>query len=107
MIELKTNKTKSDSAKGPDFEISNADNIIRPVFKLLNIDNEVSLGFDNGEGEKSGNELIRGIESGIICDILISFFCVFFCLSIFLEMVNIVILKLPDIYFSINFETIL
>lgn len=106
VIGLKTDKIKLDNAKKPGFKISNADNVIKPAFELLNTSNKVESDFYNREGEKSSNESIKRTKTRIICSVLISLLCISFFLSIFLEMINVVTLKLPNIHLSINFETI-
>lgn len=101
IIRSQTDKAKLDNKKGLGSKVSNADNVIRPVSILLNTDNEMRSSFSNREREKSGDESIV-----MICGTIITFLCVFFYLKIFLEMVNTVTLKLLDIHFSVNFETI-
>lgn len=106
VIGLKTDKIKLDNAKKPGFKILNADNVVKLAFELLNTSNKVESDFYNREGEKSSNELIKRTKTRIICSVLISLLYISFFLSISLEMINVVTLKLPNIHLSINFETI-
>lgn len=102
VVVSETNKRKSDNEEGLGFNISNAESVIRPTPTISNTSNKMESSSSNGEGEKSDDESIV-----IICDALISLFCVFFCLSTSLEMVYTMILKLLDVNLSVNFEIIL
>ena len=102
VVVSETNKRKSDNEEGLGFNISNAESVIRPTPRISNTSNKMESSSSNGEGEKSDDESIV-----IICDALISLFCVFFCLSTSLEMVYTMILKLLDVNLSVNFEIIL
>ena len=102
VVGLKTDKTKSDSKEELNSKISNVDSIVKPASELLNMSSKAELGSGNGDGEELGNELIVMIYGA-----LTGLFCVFSYLSISLEMVNVVTLKLPNVHSSIDFKTIL
>ena len=106
VVELETNKKKLDSTEMPSSKVSNINSVVKPISELSNTSSKVGLGFGNEKGEESGDELIEEIETRMICNILISFLRVLSYLSIFLKMVNDVILKLPNIHPSINSKTI-
>ena len=101
VVGSETHKRKLDSDKGLDSEVSNADIVIRPASRLSNTDSKTESGFDNGEAKKSGNKLIV-----MMCNTLISLLRVSPCLSTSSEIVNAVILKLPNIHSSVDFKTI-
>ena len=101
VVGLETHKMKSDSEEMLGSEVSNANSVVRPASRLSNTGSEVESGSGNGEVEKSDNESII-----MICSALISPFCISLCLSTSLEMVNAVILKLPNVHPPVNFETI-
>ena len=101
MVRSETYKRKSDSEEGLGSKLSNADSVVRPTSGLSNTGSKAKLGFGNGEAEKSGNELIVMIYGALFGPLCISFY-----LNTSLEMVNVMIPKLPDVYLSVNFETI-
>lgn len=107
IVGLEPNKIKSDNAEGPGSKVLNADSIIRPISELSNTDSEKRSDSTNKKEEKSGNKLIRGTETRIIYSILIGSLLAFLYLSTSSKIVNAMILKLPDIHLSANFETIL
>lgn len=51
VIGLEFDKIKSDSVKGSDSKVLNAESIVRPVFKLSNTGNKARSDSSNGEGE--------------------------------------------------------
>lgn len=102
MVGSEIHETKSDNEEWLGSEVSNADVLVRPAFRLSNTSSRAKLGSGNGEVKELGNESIV-----IICVALIDPLCVSSYFSTSLEMVNAMTLKLPNVYLSVDFENIL
>lgn len=99
-------KTKLSSTKGPGSEISNVDSLVKPASELSNMGSEMGSGSRNRKGEELGDELIGQTETGIIYNTLISLLRTSLYLSTSSKIINAMILKLLDVYLSIDFKTI-